>query len=56
MTELHLVADDDGVAEHRFELSVNGEQVPGLLWSAPGSAGHPALPWRSARRGPIRIR
>jgi len=36
MTELHLVADHSGVAEHQFELPVGGKQVPGLLWTAPG--------------------
>lgn len=39
VTEPQLVASDDGVAEHRFELSIGGEPVPGLLWTAPGSAG-----------------
>jgi hypothetical protein len=36
MTELHLVAGHGAVAEHRFGLPVGGEQVPGLLWTAPG--------------------
>jgi dienelactone hydrolase len=33
MTELQLVSDDGQVAEHRLELAVGTERVPGLLWT-----------------------
>ena len=39
MTELHLVSDDGGVAEHEFELPVDGQPVPGLLCTGPGNGG-----------------
>jgi dienelactone hydrolase len=35
---LTFVERDAGVAEHRFEVSVGGEPVPGLLWSPAGNA------------------
>jgi dienelactone hydrolase len=35
-TGLSLMSDDGHVAEHRFELTVGGEQVPGLLWVPSG--------------------
>jgi dienelactone hydrolase len=38
MAELQLVTDDGEVAEHRLELTVGAEGVPGLLWTPSGTA------------------
>jgi dienelactone hydrolase len=57
VTELQLVASDDAVAEHRFELFIDGEPVPGLLWTAPGNAGtRPAVLMGHGRGGNKRDR
>ncbi len=36
MTELRLIRDEAEVAEHRLELVVGAEHVPGLLWMPSG--------------------
>jgi dienelactone hydrolase len=41
MIALDLVADDDGVAERRFEFDAGHGPVPGLLWTPSSGAG----PW-----------
>ncbi len=41
MTELRLVSDDGAVAEHRLEVVVGVEQVPGLLWTPSGQLSEP---------------
>jgi len=39
MADLTLVEDQAGVRESSFRLTVDGEPVPGLLWSPSGSTG-----------------
>ena len=43
MPLLEIVGEETGVTERRFELSVGGEPVPGLLWSPSAGAGTGAV-------------
>jgi dienelactone hydrolase len=39
MRDLSLVADEAGIAEYRFQLSIEQETIPGLLWRPSRTAG-----------------
>ena len=52
MTDLTLVEERAGIAERSFQLTVDGEPVPGLLWSPSGSTGaRPAILLGHGRTG-----
>ncbi len=52
MTDLTLVEEQAGITERSFQLTVEGEQVPGLLWSPSGGTGpRPAVLLGHGRTG-----
>ncbi len=52
MTDLTLVEEQAGVTERGFRLTVDGQPVPGLLWSPSGGAGpRPAVLLGHGRTG-----
>ncbi|MGE5134655.1 MAG: hypothetical protein ACM32E_17350 [Gemmatimonadota bacterium] len=52
MTDLTLVQEQAGVTERGFRLTVDGQPVPGLLWSPSGGTGpRPAVLFGHGRTG-----